>query len=109
MEELEFLDYQIKTIKEKSLEAKKDLELLKEFNTDGCNDFKIAEAISNIYEYEHNIVYLELIKSKLIGAELLKSKVNMLVEKKLDGRRYLEIKDPNLTVEESIKIWCLYE
>lgn len=109
MEELEFLDYQIKQNKEKSLEAKKDLDLLKEFNIGGCNDFKIAEAISNIYEYEHNIIYLEEIKSKLIGAEVLKSKVNVLVEKKLDGRRYLELKDPNLTVEESLKIWCLYE
>lgn len=109
MEELEFLDYQIKTIKEKSLEAKKDLALLKEFNTGGCNDFKIAEVMSNIYGYENELVYLELIKSKLEGAEVLKSKVNMLVEKKLDGRRYLEIKDPNLTVEESLKIWCLYE
>lgn len=109
MEELEFLDYQIKINKEKSLEAKKDLELLKEFNIGGCNDFKIAEAISDIYEYEHNIVYLEEIKSKLVGAEVLKSKVNVLVEKKLDGRRYLELKDPNLTVDEYLKIWCLYE
>lgn len=109
MEELEFLDYQIKTKKKQSLEAKKDLALLKEFNTGGCNDFKIAEVISNIYEYENDIVYLELIKSKLEGAEVLKSKVNMLAEKKLDGRRYLEIKDPNLTVDEYLKIWCLYE
>lgn len=109
MQELEFLDYQIKTKKEKSLEAKKELDLLKEFNISGCNDFKIAEAISNIYEYEKDITCLELIKYKLIGAEVLKSKVNMLAEKKLDGRRYLEIKDPNLTVDEYIKIWCLYE
>lgn len=109
MQELEFLDYQIKTKKEKSLETKKDLELLKEFNVNGCNDFKIAEVISNIYEYENDIVYLEEIKSKLVGAEVLKSKVNLFVEKKLDGRRYLTIKESNLTVDEYLKIWCLYE
>ena len=95
--------------KEKSLEAKKDLDLLKEFNIGGCNDFKIAEVISNIYEYENDIVYLEEIKSKLVGAEVLKSKVNLFVEKKLDGRRYLTIKKSDLTVEEYLKIWCLYE
>ena len=109
MQELEFLNYQIKTKKKQSLEAKKDLELLKEFNIGGCNDFKIAEAISNIYEYEHNIVHLEEIKSKLVGAEILKSKVNLVVEKKLDGRRYLAIKESDLTPEEYCKVWCLYE
>ena len=109
MEELEFLDYQIKTKKKQSLEAKKDLDLLKEFNVNGCNDFKIAEVISNIYEYENDIVYLEEIKSKLVGAEVLKSKVNLFVEKKLDGRRYLTIKESDLTVDEYLKIWCLYE
>lgn len=109
MLELEFLDYQIKIKKEKSLEAKKELDLLKEYNIGGCNDFKIAEVISNIYEYKNDITCLELIKDKLIGAEILKSKVNVVAEKKLDGRRYLEIKDPNLTVDEYTKIWCLYE
>lgn len=109
MREVEFLDYQIKQNKEKSLEAKKDLDLLKEFNVNGCNDFKIAEVISNIYEYENDIVYLEEIKSKLVGAEVLKSKVNLFVEKKLDGRRYLTIKESDLTVDEYLKIWCLYE
>lgn len=49
MLELEFLDYQIKIKKEKSLEAKKELDLLKEYNIGGCNDFKIAEVISFSY------------------------------------------------------------